>query len=32
MAFGAGQVIVRTEDDNGVVSLRVYRFTAKSKR
>ena len=26
MAFGAGQVIVRMEDENGVVSLRVYRF------
>ena len=27
MAFGANQVIVRAEDANGVVSLRVYRFT-----
>jgi hypothetical protein len=26
MAFGANQVIVRAEDENGVVSLRVYRF------
>ena len=26
MAFGANQVIVRTEDENGVVALRVYRF------
>jgi hypothetical protein len=29
MAFGAGQVIVRTEDENGVVSLHVYRFADK---
>lgn len=29
MAFGAGQVIVRTEDENGVVSLHVYRFEDK---
>lgn len=26
MAFGAGQVIVRTENEDGVVMLRVYRF------
>jgi hypothetical protein len=29
MAFGAGQVIVRTEDENGVVSLQVFRFADK---
>ena len=29
MAFGANRVIVRSEDDNGVVSLRLYRFTEK---
>ena len=29
MAFGANQVIVRTEDENGVVSLVAYRFTDK---
>jgi hypothetical protein len=26
MAFGAGQVILRTEDDDGVVSLQVFRY------
>ena len=26
IAFGANQVIVRSEDENGVVSLRVFRF------
>ena len=26
MALGTGPVIVRMEDENGVVSLRVYRF------
>lgn len=30
MAFGAGQVIVRSEDDNGVVTLRLYRFIKRS--
>ena len=32
MAFGANQVIVRTEDENGVVRLQLYRFTAPAKR
>jgi 6-bladed beta-propeller len=32
MAFGAGQVIVRTQDENDVVSFQVYRLVSAEKR
>jgi hypothetical protein len=32
MAFGAGQVIVRSEDENGVVSFKVFRMVSAETR
>jgi hypothetical protein len=32
MAFGAGQVIVRTQDENDVVSFKVFRLISAETR